>query len=143
MRCNWCTFRRQFSYQNHQCGSQCISDQICQKWIRLDPIWVFHLSKNVTIKSCHIYHENRQGWLKNHVPILSIFFSLHVSAEKTELIHTSFWGRGTGPLAAAAAAIARTSWLWCKAILTSLLGSLLGPEEIEDTEAVDFRNWLW
>ena len=38
-------------------------DQICPKWIKLDQIWISHLSKNVTIKSCHNYHENKHGQL--------------------------------------------------------------------------------
>ena len=36
-------------------------DQICPNWIKLDQIWISHLSKNVSIKSCHIYHENKHG----------------------------------------------------------------------------------
>ena len=31
--------------------------------IKLDQIRISHLSKNVTIKSCHIYHENKHGQL--------------------------------------------------------------------------------
>ena len=38
-------------------------DQICPKQIKLDRIWISHLSKNVNIKSCHIYHENNHGQL--------------------------------------------------------------------------------
>ena len=38
-------------------------DQICPKWIKLDQMWTSHLSKNVTIKSCHNYHENKHGQL--------------------------------------------------------------------------------
>ena len=33
------------------------------KWIKLDQISISHLSKNVNIKSCHIYHENNHGQL--------------------------------------------------------------------------------
>ena len=41
-------------------------DQICPKWIKLDQTWsnwISHQSKNVTIKSCHIYKMD-QTWLK-------------------------------------------------------------------------------
>ena len=38
-------------------------DQICPKRIKLDQIWISHLSKNVDIKICHIYHENNYGQL--------------------------------------------------------------------------------
>jgi hypothetical protein len=31
------------------------------KWIKPDPIWISHLSKNVNIKSCHTFHENNHG----------------------------------------------------------------------------------
>ena len=31
--------------------------------IKLDQMWISHLSKNVTIKSCHNYHENKHGQL--------------------------------------------------------------------------------
>ena len=37
-------------------------DQICPKWIKLDQTWsnwISHQSKNVTIKSCHIYRKDR------------------------------------------------------------------------------------
>ena len=40
------------------------------KWIKLDQIWISHLSKNVTIKNCHIYHENKHGqlfWIRSHL----------------------------------------------------------------------------
>ena len=36
-------------------------DQICPKWIKLDQIEFPHLSKNVTIKSCHIYRKDKNG----------------------------------------------------------------------------------
>ena len=39
------------------------SDQICPKWIKMDQIWISHLSKNVTIKPCYVYHENKHGQL--------------------------------------------------------------------------------
>ena len=35
-------------------------DQICPKWIKLDQIEISHQSKNVTIKSCHIYKQNKR-----------------------------------------------------------------------------------
>ena len=34
-------------------------DQICPKWIKLDQIGFPHQSKNVTIKSCHIFKKNK------------------------------------------------------------------------------------
>ena len=34
-------------------------DQICPKWIKLDQIGFPHQSKNVTIKSCHIYRNDK------------------------------------------------------------------------------------
>ena len=34
-------------------------DQICPKWIKLDQIGFPHQSKNVTIKSCHIYKKDK------------------------------------------------------------------------------------
>ena len=34
-------------------------DQICPKWIKLDQIGFPHQSKNVTIKSCHIYIKDK------------------------------------------------------------------------------------
>ena len=37
------------------------SDEICPKWIKPDPIWISHLSKNDNIKSCHTFHENNHG----------------------------------------------------------------------------------
>ena len=39
-------------------------DQICPKWIKLDQNgskWITHQSKNVTIKSCHIYKKDKNG----------------------------------------------------------------------------------
>ena len=36
-------------------------DQICPKWIKLDQDWISHRSKNVTIKSCHIYKKDKNG----------------------------------------------------------------------------------
>ena len=49
-------------------------DQICPKWIKMDPTWsnlikldqtlwnwISHQSKNVTTKSCHIYKKNNNG----------------------------------------------------------------------------------
>ena len=39
-------------------------DQICPKWIKLDQTWsnwISHQSKNVTIKSCHIYRKDKNG----------------------------------------------------------------------------------
>ena len=36
-----------------------ISVQNRSKWIKLDQIWISHLSKIVTIKSCHIYHVEK------------------------------------------------------------------------------------
>ena len=36
-------------------------DQICPKWIKLDQIGFPHRSKNVTIKSCHIYKKDKNG----------------------------------------------------------------------------------
>ena len=36
--------------------------QICPKWIKLDQIGYPHQSKNVTIKSCHIYRKDKNGW---------------------------------------------------------------------------------
>ena len=36
-------------------------DQICPKWIKLDQIEFPHQSKNVTIKSCHIYRKDKNG----------------------------------------------------------------------------------
>ena len=39
------------------------SVQIGSNLIKLDKIWIFHLSKNVNMKSCHIYHENNHGQL--------------------------------------------------------------------------------
>ena len=39
-------------------------DQICPKWIKLDQTWsnwISHQSKNVTIKSCHIYKKDNNG----------------------------------------------------------------------------------
>ena len=38
-------------------------DQICPKWIKLDQIGFPHQSKNVTIKSCHIYRKYKNGCL--------------------------------------------------------------------------------
>ena len=38
-------------------------DQICPKWIKLDQMCIFHLSKNVTIKSCQIYLKNNHDQL--------------------------------------------------------------------------------
>ena len=38
-------------------------DQICPKWIKLDQIGLLTNLKNVTIKSCHNYHENKHGQL--------------------------------------------------------------------------------
>ena len=41
-------------------------DQICPKWIKLDQTWsnwISHQSKNVTIKSCHIYRKVRNDYL--------------------------------------------------------------------------------
>ena len=40
---------------------QMTSVQNGSKWIKLDQIWNSHLSNNVNIKSCHIYHENNHG----------------------------------------------------------------------------------
>ena len=37
-------------------------DQICPKWIKLDKTLDFHQSKIVTIKSRHIYHEDKNGY---------------------------------------------------------------------------------
>ena len=37
-------------------------DQICPKWIKLDQIGFPHQSKNVTIKSCHIYRMDKNGY---------------------------------------------------------------------------------
>ena len=31
--------------------------------IKLDQIWISHLSKNVNLKRCHIYHEYKHGQL--------------------------------------------------------------------------------
>ena len=36
-------------------------DQICPKWIKLDQIGFPHRSKNVTIKSSHIYRKDKNG----------------------------------------------------------------------------------
>jgi hypothetical protein len=39
-------------------------DQICPKWIKLDQTcsnWISHQSKNVSIKSCHIYKKDKNG----------------------------------------------------------------------------------
>ena len=36
-------------------------DQICPKCIKLDQIGFSHKSKNVTIKSCHIYRKDKNG----------------------------------------------------------------------------------
>ena len=39
-------------------------DQICPKWIKLDQTWsnwISRQSKNVTIKSCHIYKKDNNG----------------------------------------------------------------------------------
>ena len=36
-------------------------DQICPKWIKLDQIGFPHQSKNVTIKSCHIFRKDKDG----------------------------------------------------------------------------------
>ena len=39
-------------------------DQICPKWINLDQTWsnwISHKSKNVTIKSCHVYQKDHNG----------------------------------------------------------------------------------
>ena len=36
-------------------------DQISPKWIKLDQIGFPHLSKNVKIKSCHIYRMDKNG----------------------------------------------------------------------------------
>ena len=41
-------------------------DQIRPKWIKLDQNgsnWISHHSKNVTIKSCHIFKKNKNGHL--------------------------------------------------------------------------------
>ena len=38
-------------------------DQICPKWIKLDQMCIFHLSKNVAIKSCQIYLKNNHDQL--------------------------------------------------------------------------------
>ena len=38
-------------------------DQIRPKWIKLDQIGYPHQSKNVTIKSCHIFKKNKNGRL--------------------------------------------------------------------------------
>ena len=41
-------------------------DQICPKWIKLDQTWsnwISRQSKNVTIKSCHIYKKDKNGCL--------------------------------------------------------------------------------
>ena len=38
-------------------------NQICPKWIKLDQMCIFHLSKNVTIKSCQIYLKNNHDQL--------------------------------------------------------------------------------
>ena len=45
-------------------------DQICPKWIKLDQTWISHQSKNVTIKSCHIYKKDN-----NDCFILDLFGS--------------------------------------------------------------------
>ena len=36
-------------------------DQICPKWIKLDQTGFPHQSKNVTIKSCHIFKKNKNS----------------------------------------------------------------------------------
>ena len=36
-------------------------DQICPKWIKLDQIGFPCQSKNVTMKSCHIYRKDKNG----------------------------------------------------------------------------------
>ena len=36
-------------------------DQIRPKWIKLDQIGFPYQSKNVTIKSCHIYRKDKNG----------------------------------------------------------------------------------
>ena len=39
-------------------------DQICPKWIKLDQTcsnWISRQSKNVNIKSCHIYKKDKNG----------------------------------------------------------------------------------
>ena len=36
-------------------------DQICPKWIKLDQIGFPHQSKNVAIKSCHIYRKDKNA----------------------------------------------------------------------------------
>ena len=40
-------------------------DQICPKWIKLDQTWsnwISHQSKNITIKNCHIYREDKNDY---------------------------------------------------------------------------------
>ena len=40
-------------------------DQICPKWIKLDQTWsncISHQSKNVTVKSCHIYRKDKNDF---------------------------------------------------------------------------------
>ena len=49
-------------------------DQICPKWIKLDQIGFPHQSKNVTIKSCHIYRKD-----KNACYVFDFFFALDLS----------------------------------------------------------------
>ena len=44
-------------------------DQICPKWIKLDQIGFPHQSKNVSIKSCHIYKK-----IKNYHYIFGFFW---------------------------------------------------------------------
>ena len=34
-------------------------DQICPNWIKLDQIWISHLSKKCYYKTCHVYRENK------------------------------------------------------------------------------------
>ena len=38
-------------------------DQICPKWIKPDQIEFPYQPKIVTIKSCHIYHEDKNGYI--------------------------------------------------------------------------------
>ena len=38
-------------------------DQINPKWIKIDQIGYPHQSKNVTVKSCHIYRKDKYGWV--------------------------------------------------------------------------------
>ena len=61
-------------------------DQICPKWIKLDQTWsnwISHQSKNVTIKSCHIYRKDRNDYF--------IFDFLDQICQKWIELDQTFW----------------------------------------------------